>query len=136
MVIIIFFHTGNGNVNSNIGLYNIVVYSLNVGVDIYNLIDYINLFKQIKADYVILQVEKSFIDNENAKNIVKYYCFSKLDKIIKSHFTIADGKYTLYCNDIIDLSNDVYDVESNGLGDMLFHSITTKLSLPKGILRL
>jgi len=41
-----------------------------------------------------------------------------------------------YCDDIIDYSDTVYDVESDKLAELLFNSIRTKLSLPDGIIRL
>lgn len=116
--------------------YDLIIYSIDIGNDIFNIRKYINVFNQLDADYIILQVEKNFCDYENANNIIRYCCSSKLNTIIKSHFTLADDKYILYCDDIIDYSDTVYDVESDKLAELLFNSIRTKLSLPDGIIRL
>ncbi|MBE7057162.1 MAG: hypothetical protein E7388_06980 [Ruminococcaceae bacterium] len=126
----------SNQIDNRVKNFDILCYSINVGNDIYSIKNYIHLFSNLKPDYLILQTDFRFNNYDLANQIVKYWCFSDLDIILKSHYTLSDQKYKLYCDEQLSLKENVLDIESAEVEENLFRSIFNKLSLPKGIFRI
>lgn len=119
-------------------VFSVMVCSLDIGVDFNNITKYIDMIKNINPDFIILQTNIRFDEYETAKNIFKYGCLASLDLIVKSHFntiTLEDVN-VVYCSNHITSNTFIKDLESIDLESELKSNIFSKLSLPKGVLRL
>lgn len=114
------------------------IYSVNIGADFNNIVNYMDIIKILNPDYVILQTGIRFCEYEVAKQIIKWGCSSTLDLIIKSHYnnvTLNDAKI-YYCDNQILVDDLVNDIENSSLKESVTYKILTKLSLPNGVLRI
>lgn len=112
--------------------YEIIICSINIGDDIYNITKYMDTIRSIQADYVILQVDKKFDDYENAINFFKYGCLSPINIIVKSKYITINNKNYVY---IYSSNSDsiAKDIESPSLASELYEDILLKISLPTGM---
>lgn len=116
---------------------DIIIYSINIDKEIGELSKYVQLFSKLKIDYVILQVDFDYFDKDNIVNSIKHYCFSGLDKVIRSQYAVFDDKYIIYCKDGLEVDDSkIIRLESYGMEENIYNSIVSKLSLPDGILRI
>ena len=114
--------------NSNV-CGDIFVSTIYIGNNMDNMKDHIPYFSLLKADYVVLQADYRFDQYDIAEKIVQYWCFSKLDGIIKSRYTNINENHTVFC-DSFDNKNVMY-VNEESLEEKIIDSITSKLALPK-----
>jgi len=113
---------------------DIFVESIYIGEDINSIEEFIPYFRQLKPDFIALQTDFRFEQYDIARQIAKYWCFSQLDIVVKSKYTIVNDKYIVYCDSIND-ENMLYTNSCN-LGDDIIEAVISKLTLPKDCKRI
>lgn len=111
---------------------DVIVRSINIGRNINNLMKYAETIKLTNADFLILQVSADFNDNESAKNIIKFGCFSTLDIITKSRY-LSIGRLNVYCNKIDDNNSLTMNIDDCDIEEKLKFLLFSKISYPDGM---
>ena len=113
--------------------YDIIICSIDIGENLYDVQKYIDFFRLIKSDFIILQTGIKFDKYQIAKNIIKYVCFSQLDLLIKTHYSLLDNLFVVYCYEEIEEDSLILDIESINLKKQLMFKMFSKIAYPEGI---
>ena len=118
--------------------FEVLLYSINIGEDFNNIINFIDVIKDIGPDFVILQTGIRFDHHDIAKQMLKYGCSSSLDMIVKSHYNniTLERAEMYYCDAQIEEGGIVYDIEKDALKEEVEIRLFSKLALPKGVFRI
>lgn len=113
---------------------DIFIETIYIGEDMNRIEEFIPYFSQLKPDFIVLQTDFRFQQYNIAQQIAKYWCFSRLNIMIKSRYTMVNDKYIVYCDSI----NDEHTLYTNScdLGDNIIESIISSLTLPNGCKRI
>ena len=122
--------------NSSENQQDVIIYSVNIGENIYNIKKHIDTLRRVVSDFTILQTDIKFDEYKTAKNIIEYGCFSKLNMLIKSHYNTVDDKLLVYCDKKIEEDSLIQDIESIFLKEKLSFEIFSKIAFPEGIVKL
>ena len=113
---------------------SIVLYSLNIENNWYDLRNYMNYFDNIRPDFIIIHTDARFEITESFQNIIEFCCLSKIDMVVKSHYSMVDEKHLVFCD--FSKNDDIYDIESDSLRSDIFLRIISKLTWPHNVKRL
>ena len=114
--------------------YSVLIITINIGNDLYNLRDYSDFARKIQPDYIILQTDSKSISYINAHTAVNLFLGLPLDIIINSCYcNLYDKKFIVRCNnEIIDKKQK--NLESTSIKEILAFDIFSKIGLPEGII--
>ena len=101
---------------------------INIGDDLNNIKNYLEIINKIQPDFIILQVPEGFMEFDLIVNFFKYGLMRPVDIIIKSRF-IPYKKYKVLCRDT-NPNNTFKSYDDIRIKEILKQSIFSKMSLP------
>lgn len=111
--------------------YSVLIITINIGEELYNLREYSEFIRTISPDYIMLQSSFRPLDYINAHKVVNMFCNSHLDIIINSCYcNLHDKNFIVRCNG---KTNDK-NIESASIENDLSFDIFSKIALPEGII--
>lgn len=113
--------------------YQVLIVTIDIGDDIYNLREHGNFIRKISPDYIMLQTDFKSIDYKTAHTAVNMFCNSPLDIIINSCYcNLHDKNFIIRCNNRLNHKN-IKSIESPSLKEDLTFDIFSKIAVPNGI---
>ncbi len=110
------------------------IISINITNRLSELKNYINIIKQIKPDFLIIQTSNNIDINREIKNVFKFGCFKEIDIIIRSNYILYDNLFKIKSSKVLNNVNEYYLSEE--IEKILEEKIYEKISLPYGVKRI